>query len=285
MILVSELVTKRQELFDTMAKKYNSIPNNNLFQSNTYSDGYGFIRVILENFDWGDLYYADILTIEREIFFENVYCCWRDVKEGDIVVDIGASVGPFVYSIINNNPQKIYCVEPSKKLIKTLEKNFSNYFLPAESQLITTINKAIVSEDSNLDHVHIFIGEHFHENDDKFEGISFQELIHDYSIEKINFLKIDCEGGEYDIFREENMNFLLNQVEYIAMEVHLNQPNCREKFKNFRDNYLIRFKDFRVLSCTRQNIAWGTSVDLKNHIFDDKFIDEYTCEFMIYILN
>jgi FkbM family methyltransferase len=30
------------------------------------------------------------------------------------------------------------------------------------------------------------------------------ELITQNSIEKIDFLKIDCEGGEYDVFQSDN---------------------------------------------------------------------------------
>jgi hypothetical protein len=69
------------------------------------------------------------------------------------------------------------------------------------------------------------------------------------------------------------------------MEVHLNYPGCREKFKNFRNKFLTQFDNFKVMSCTRQNISWGNSIDIKDRIFDDKFIDDYTCEFMIYISN
>ena len=110
-------------------------------------------------------------------------------------------------------------------------------------------------------------------------------MINDYSIEKVNFLKIDCEGGEYNIFKDENIDFLRNKVDFIAMEVHLNYDGCREKFKNFRDKYLTQFENYKVISCTRQNISWGTSVDISDKIFDDEFINGYTCEFMIYISN
>lgn len=258
--------------------KFNIPPNTNVnLPLETYYDSCGVYRVNLKNFHWSDLHYADVITIEREIFFENVYGCWRGVKEGDIVVDIGASVGPFVYSIIGNNPQKVYCVEPSKKLIKTLSENFLG------NDSITLVNKAIIGDSTDL--VNIFIGSETYEGDDKFEEITFNQFLNDYSVEKINFLKIDCEGGEYDIFQEENMEFLLNNVEYIAIEMHLNYLNCRNKFKNFRDKYLVQFQDYKVMSCTRQQISWGTSIDLTQQIFDDNFIDTYNCEFMIYIWN
>jgi FkbM family methyltransferase len=230
-----------------------------------------------EDFDWSELTYEDIITIDREIIHEQVYRYWRDVHENDIVMDIGSSVGPFICSILENKPSKVYCVEPSKTLIKTLAKNCAEYVLDYPQNPLTYINYGIVNEPG--DSINIF------GSNSEFNGITFKDLIKSYSIDKINFLKIDCEGGEYNIFKEENMQFLLNRVEFIAMEVHLNYENCRKKFKEFRDKYLVQFKDYRVMSCTRQQISWGNSIDIKDRLFDDKFIDEYTCEFMIYIHN
>jgi FkbM family methyltransferase len=232
---------------------------------------------LYESFDWGTLTHEDIITIQREIDSENVYSFWRSVQENDIVMDIGSSVGPFVCSIMKNKPKKVYCIEPSGALLETLKKNV-NQFVPHEQRdSLVYINKAIIHDLNQK--VNIFGGE----ND--FEVDTFQKIIEQNSIDKINFLKIDCEGGEYSIFTEENMNFLLNRVDFIAMEVHLNYPGCREKFKNFRNKFLTQFDNFKVMSCTRQNISWGNSIDIKDRIFDDKFIDDYTCEFMIYISN
>ena len=39
------------------------------------------------------------------------------------------------------------------------------------------------------------------------------------------------------------------------------------------------------MSCTRQNINWGNSLDITTNIFDDEFINNYNCEFMVYIKN
>lgn len=230
-----------------------------------------------DDFDWGDLSYDDKITIEREVVNEKVYRYWNDVKEGDVVLDIGASVGAYTISILDQKPKKVYCVEPSKHLLKKLVKNCAEKVFDFEENPLTCINYAIV--DSTSETINIF-GEDKH-----FEGIAFNQLIEKYDIRHVDYMKIDCEGGEYSIFKEENMNFLLNNVKFIAMEIHLNYNGCREKFKNFRDSFLVKFNNYKVMSCTRQNISWGNSLDIKDSIFDDEFIDQYTCEFMIYISN
>ena len=224
-----------------------------------------------KDFDWGSLTEEDIVTIEREVVHEKVYRFWEDVKEGDVVLDIGASVGAYAVSILENNPKKVYCVEPSKKLMGVLKSN-------CDSEKIETINWGIVEREG--DGINIFGGK-----DQQFKGITFKNMLERYSINHVDYMKVDCEGGEYNIFRDENMEFLLNKVKFMAIEIHLNYSGCREKFKTFRDKYLTQFKNYKVMSCTRQQIKWGHSLNIKDHVFNDDFIDNYTCEFMIYIKN
>ena len=37
---------------------------------------------------------------------------------------------------------------------------------------------------------------------------TFKEFLDDNNINKIDFLKCDCEGGEYDVFSKSNIEFL-----------------------------------------------------------------------------
>lgn len=226
-----------------------------------------------KHFDWGDLTLNDISNIKSEILIEDVYCAYTDIKEGDIVVDIGASVGPFAKSILEYKPSKIYCIEPSKSLFPILNKNLSN-----TSVSIEAINKAIIHP-TNYNKLSIF------GTPGEFAVDTFMNIIRDYYIQNINFLKIDCEGGEYSIFNDDSIDYLLNNVDYISMEMHLKINGCRSNFKHFRDNYLNRFSDYKVLSCRYQNISFGNSIDLTEYIKDNNFIDTYNYEFMIYINN
>ena len=229
------------------------------------------------NFDWADLTEEDIVTIDREIVHEKVYRFWNDVKENDVVLDVGASVGAYTISILDQKPKKVYCVEPSKNLLKTLVKNCSEKLLSNSDTSITYINNGIVN--NNDDKINVF------GSDKNFIPITFKQLIEKYSITKIDYMKVDCEGGEYSIFTEENFDFIFNNVKFVSIEIHLKSEGFREKFKYFRDNFLIKFDNYKVMSCTRQNINWGNSLDITANIFDDEFIDNYNCEFMVYIKN
>ena len=46
-------------------------------------------------------------SILKEIFVDRCYEQFFEVEDGDIVLDIGASVGPFTYSILNKNPKQV----------------------------------------------------------------------------------------------------------------------------------------------------------------------------------
>lgn len=255
----------------SITNEYLQIINNNLKKLGCYDD-FQFSK----NFEWvvGDDF---AYTVNREIVDEKVYRFWRDVKKDDIVVDIGASVGPFTCSILDQEPKKVYCVEPSIDLLSTCAKNTARYIANRKDNPLVLVNRAITTLTDNDIRT-------FAENK-IFNKSTFEEFIRDYEITKIDFLKIDCEGGEYDIFTEQNINFLKNNVGFIVTEFHLKGKNEREKFKKFRDKILPNFTNYKIMSCTQQTISQGNVVDLGEHIKSDSFLDSYICEFMVYINN
>lgn len=190
----------------------------------------------------------------KEIFEDKCYETFFEVEKGDLVVDVGASLGPFTYSIIHKQPKHVFCFEPSEKEFKTLVKNLMGF--PA-----TTINKGISNVNSIVDSNKLFGGEN------KMETITFKKFIDLYGIEKIDFLKTDCEGGEYDIFNDENFDYILNNVKKISGEWHLSDPDLKNKFFKFRETYLSNFNNYSVNSVD--------GVDIKWELYHEGFIEYY----------
>jgi len=220
-----------------------------------------------KNFDWGKkephLNFKEIIM--REIVSENIYERFFHVEEGDTVVDIGASIGPFSYSILHKNPERIFCIEPSSEMFETLEKNM-------EGTQAICINKGISKLDENeVESEYIFGKEK-----STMKTISIKGLFDRYGIEKIDFLKTDCEGGEYDIFTIENEEFIKERVGKIVGEWHLGTPALKEKFKEFRNTYLLECEDYRIFSVDGIDIKWD--------VWSDRFVEYYT-EVMVYIDN
>lgn len=227
-------------------------------------------------FDWGQIqnnaWFHE--QVNNEIFVNDDYQRYFAVEPNDVVVDIGASVGPFPWSIQKQGAKKIICLEPNKELYPTLVKN-----LQAVDSEVVAINKGLY----NLDGSNLLTGL-FNPNtieiDDKsatlVETISFDSLRREHNLDQIDFFKLDCEGAEYDIFTDNNLDWVVNNVKKIAMEVHLHTPEQKIKFKHFRDTYLTKFPKYWVLSLDY--------VDIKDSLFTDWFIDYYSA-IMIYIDN
>jgi len=235
----------------------------------------------LENFDWGWMdensdnhhYDYDGTTIPitnyhkraiiREIYEYGLYNKFFEVESNDIVVDIGASIGPFTYSILHKKPKHVYCLEPSETEFPTLIKNTIGY-------PVTHINKGISSSNGIITNYEIFGSQN------QMEGITFDKLRYLYDLKKIDFLKTDCEGGEYEIFNEKNFEWVTKNIKKIVGEWHLSTPELKSKFRKFRDNYLSYFENFEVMSIDGHYIKWD--------LWNEHFIEYYN-EVIIHIDN
>lgn len=122
-----------------------------------------------------------------------------------MVFDVGASSGPFTYSIKDQNPSKIYCFEPHLSLFQTLKEN-------VESDNVVLVNKAIGNIDGDFQTSGLFNKDLAETCSDKniqvVPSVKFSTFVEQNKISQIDFLKTDCEGGEYDIFNDENLPWI-----------------------------------------------------------------------------
>ena len=168
----------------------------------------------MKNFIWEPSCYDGFKeTIIKEIFEDRIYEKYFEVEEGDVVFDIGASLGPFTYSILHKNPSHVFTFEPSFEEFKTLVLN-------TRQGPVTHINKGISNIIGEFEFEYVFNDD----NGQKLYSTTFSKTLSDYNIQKIDFLKSDCEGGEYDIFNIENLFWIKENVKKISGEWHLRTP-------------------------------------------------------------
>ena len=221
----------------------------------------------IKDFNWGEQSDWFKETMVDEIWNKQIYEKFFTVEKDDIVFDAGASIGDFIYKIKANKPKHVYCVEPSLLMIKTLKTNIKDI-------QSTIIPYSIGDEDIEIEE---YFGDNGEKNMTMATSKKFIDIVKEYNIEKIDFLKTDCEGGEYNIFAPENMAWIKKNVGKITGEWHLSTPELKEKFRQFRDTYLKEFKNHHLMSVD------GVT-DIKWDLWNEHFIEYYN-EVIIYIDN
>jgi len=242
----------KQITSEMVIKEINKIMNK---EKNTF-------RVDEVLFDWGKKSEWYVSQATKEIFEYNIYERLFEVEEGDIVVDLGASLGPFTYSILSKNPKECFVVEPLTYHVDILKKNLNRNNVKIIQGAISDKKKLEITWDGITEISPTF---------------TFEEFVFENNIKKIDFLKCDCEGGEYDVFSKGNIEFL-KTIPKIVVEFHLrdNEDYHQCKFRWFRDNILNNFENFEVYSLD--------GVDIKWNLWNEHFIEYYN-EVIIYIDN
>lgn len=211
---------------------------------------------ISPSYDFGVLSEEMRGSLYSEMFISNKTTYERDfeVEQNDVILDVGAHGGSFSFVSLKKNPKKIIAIEPLNAHLPTLKKNLND-------PRVDIVNKAISSSAESIQ-------VEFDGVSSTSETISFKDLIQKYNIDRIDFLKTDCEGGEYDIFTEENIEWILKNVKKISGEWHLRFAELKEKFRWFREHILPRFKNYKIYSVD------GVDVTYFSHT--EQFINYYS---------
>ena len=168
------------------------------------------------------------LSMFSEIWYENFYNPRGfEINENDIVFDIGANNGFFsIYAASKALRGKVYAFEPVPSLAKKIKmssdlNNFDNIII--EKLAIGNNNSEClfyVSKDHNG--CHSLYKRNLSDNKIIVNVISLKSYCESHNISKIDFMKLDCEGAEYEIINEKSIEFIKKTVGTISMEYHDN---------------------------------------------------------------
>lgn len=173
--------------------------------------------------------HMEALTI-KEVVFENDYRI-KKKRTPMTVIDIGANIGTFsVFAASLNKKNIVYSFEPSTKTYEQLRFNTSiNEF----TSQITPIKKAVYkkktklklfkTENSGMTSISNFRNTN---NFEMVETTTLVDIFKENKIRKCNFMKLDCEGAEYDILFNAPKS-IFKKIDEIAMEYHDFEMNNR----------------------------------------------------------
>jgi len=155
-------------------------------------------------------YYSFDEVFNKEIYKNKLLV----INEGDIVVDIGGNYGFFSLYAKQFNPSKIITFEPSKKTFGYLIKNFNSGILhqkavSGKSEIKKFSDNTVSTASNKLDE----------SGDYDVEVIGINDLFGYLGVEKIDYLKIDCEGAEKDIF-ENISKETISRINKMVIEFH-----------------------------------------------------------------
>lgn len=175
-----------------------------------------------------------------EIFVHKIYSpAGFEIKEDDIVLDVGAHVGIFsIYASAQAAKGQVYAFEPFPESFDMFEENIelncreNIRAIPAALSGETGIKNLYLSKDSVCHSLNG--GEGRKKIEVKADTLS--EFMAVEKLEKIDYLKMDCEGGEYDIFFKAP-DSVFAKISKIGMEYHnLNAENNVDKLKAFLES-------------------------------------------------
>lgn len=191
-------------------------------------------------------------TIDGVVVYENFVCNVYtpkgfEIKKGGTVFDIGAHIGTFSV-FASNFASKVYCFEPTESNFSLLKENLKiNDILNVYPQNIAVSDRNGTKDlfiNQNNTGGHSFYVNKIDSNKVVVPTVSLENFIDYNDISMIDFLKIDCEGGEYDIIMNCPRR-VLDIIGKISMECHdiddTRNTNALKKFLEF-NGFIVEIK-------------------------------------------
>jgi len=191
-------------------------------------------------------------SVLRDIYFNDPYFKSHNFKQGDVIVDVGANIGiPSTKIAAENKGLRIYSDEASLENYKYLKKNIVDNKL---TDKISCFNLAVTGKSD--DTIKLYInnssggGNSIFSNGKKQFGrylevktISMEDIFLRNKIGQIDFLKMDCEGAEYEILYSTPKKFF-KKIEEMAIEYHNAKGHSGKELKDFIEKLGFTIKEF-----------------------------------------
>ncbi len=193
------------------------------------------------------------ISIYREIFAKNVYNPpGFEITPGDVVIDIGANIGIFTLYAASQGCGQIYAFEPHPDnfsiLLENIRINNLNNVKPYMVGVSSKEEKGLLKVSSISGHHKVLDPEQKDgvESGLEIKTINIETFITNIKISQVDFLKIDCEGSEGDIFLSLSTKFF-EKINKVVIEYHNN-------VSKLNGQQIIEILNENNFHCVKQNI-------------------------------
>jgi FkbM family methyltransferase len=139
-----------------------------------------------------------------------------DLNEDSVVFDVGGYVGDWTARIVNKYDCYIYVYEPVKEFAKSIKKRFK------ENKKIEVFDFGLSNRTGKIkiaredDASSVFLNTNLEEVD----MFKISDIIKEKKLDKIDVIKINIEGGEYDLLDDLIESGYINKIENIQVQFH-----------------------------------------------------------------
>lgn len=175
----------------------------------------------------------DVITV----FLNFVRRDYGPVPPGSVVVDVGGHLGSFTLFAIWQGAARVYCLEPDPKLYEAIRTNLQANRLENK---VTALNLAMTGQDGGLlrfrregnasGHVIANMPKAGEVEGEVIEvkSVSLAVFMEAQGLDRIDLLKLDCEGSEYGIVENTPVE-VWRRIKRIRLEYHLGRVDELKK--------------------------------------------------------
>ncbi|MBO4813108.1 FkbM family methyltransferase [Candidatus Saccharibacteria bacterium] len=184
---------------------------------------------------------------EYDFLYDKKYGSYRKAK---VVIDAGANVGMFSRVIMEYaKDAKVIAIEPEQKNFEMLKKNVS-----MEGSRVSCLKNGLWNKKCKLVVESSGRGEWgFTVKEVKggrydVSAVSISDLIAEYKLPRIDILKMDIEGSEYEVFDKSCLKWL-DKVEMVITEIHDDiREGCSAR--------VLKYMKEKGFGCERRSEMW-----------------------------
>lgn len=164
-------------------------------------------------------------AIVGEVFLDQCYVRELKLPARPVVVDVGGYIGDFaLFAAKCLNARQVVVCEPSPRNWELLKRNVANNHY---EDRIEMVNKAVADQKYVMMNVDALDRQQARVSAYGFSdalrtavpGITLAELVADHKLHEIDLLKLDCEGGEYEILSTTPTE-VLHLISHLVFEYH-----------------------------------------------------------------